>query len=248
MRHESQASRAPTAAYGRDLSAKFGADDAPSAFAKSLRGHEMAVTELYIDCPLGRLNDPLLPVDAYMFCLALNDQPNREYWENGRHVSTRSLHAGDFTLHDQTQDPRGLINMPIHALMIDVPRTAFIELAEQANVPAISGLRFQPAEPVPDDVAKRIGYALLPALQNPERANRLFFDHLMWAFVAHVAQGYGGMQTLARPLKGGLAPWQETRAKELLAANLAGTTSLVEVAGACGLSIKIGRASCRERV
>jgi AraC-like DNA-binding protein len=39
-----------------------------------------------------------------------------------------------------------------------------------------------------------------------------------------------------RLVQGGLAPWQERRAKEMLAADLADATRLAEVAAACGLS------------
>jgi AraC family transcriptional regulator len=45
------------------------------------------------------------------------------------------------------------------------------------------------------------------------------------------------MQTVARPLKGGLAPWREKRSKEVMAGDLSGATSLREIAKACGLSV-----------
>src|SRR5450631_1389407 len=60
-------------------------------------------------------------------------------------------------------------------------------------------------------------------------------DSISLAVSAHVAQTYGGMQTRSQKRKGGLAPWQERRATEMLAADLAGATPLTEIAGACGL-------------
>ena len=44
------------------------------------------------------------------------------------------------------------------------------------------------------------------------------------------------MPTDVRPIRGGLAPWQERRAKELLAANIDSNVALKEVARECGLS------------
>ena len=41
---------------------------------------------------------------------------------------------------------------------------------------------------------------------------------------------------MSRPVRGGLAPWQERRAKEILRANLHGVP-LKEVARECGLSV-----------
>ena len=67
--------------------------------------------------------------------------------------------------------------------------------------------------------------------------SRLFTDHATLALAAHVAQAYGGMQTVARPVQGGLAPWQEKRGKEMLSADLAGETPLQDIARACGLSL-----------
>jgi len=42
---------------------------------------------------------------------------------------------------------------------------------------------------------------------------------------------------MSRPVRGGLAPWQERRAKEVLRANLKGGVLLKEVARECGLSV-----------
>jgi AraC family transcriptional regulator len=45
------------------------------------------------------------------------------------------------------------------------------------------------------------------------------------------------MRPVARPVRGGLAPWQERRAKEVLSANLDGGVPLTEVARECRLSV-----------
>ena len=58
----------------------------------------------------------------------------------------------------------------------------------------------------------------------------------MLAFGVHIAQTYGGMQPMSRLPQGGLAPWQERRAKEILRANLQGVP-LKEVARECRLSV-----------
>jgi AraC family transcriptional regulator len=60
----------------------------------------------------------------------------------------------------------------------------------------------------------------------------LFVEHVLVAVGVHIAQTYGGMRPMSRPARGGLAPWQERRATEILRANLKGG----EVARECGLS------------
>jgi hypothetical protein len=64
-----QASEAMTGAYGRSLGTKYGAEDAPSIVTRSLHSTEIAVTEICVHRPLGRLSDPIPRVDAYMICL-----------------------------------------------------------------------------------------------------------------------------------------------------------------------------------
>jgi AraC family transcriptional regulator len=65
----------------------------------------------------------------------------------------------------------------------------------------------------------------------------LFVDHVSLAVGVHVASTYGGMRPVSRPVRGGLAPWQERHAKEILCANLDGDVPLKEVARECRLSV-----------
>jgi AraC-like DNA-binding protein len=53
----------------------------------------------------------------------------------------------------------------------------------------------------------------------------------------HVAQIYGGMRPASRLARGGLAPWQERRAKEFLRADITHGVALKEVARECGISV-----------
>jgi AraC family transcriptional regulator len=78
---------------------------------------------------------------------------------------------------------------------------------------------------------------VLPALSHPDQANPLFVDHVMLALGMHIAQTYGGMRPVSRPVRGGLAPWQERRARETLRANIKRGVALKEVARECGLSV-----------
>jgi AraC-like DNA-binding protein len=49
-------------------------------------------------------------------------------------------------------------------------------------------------------------------------------------------------------VRGGLAPWQETRAKQLLRENLSGDISVKDLAGACGLSVGYFNRAFRQSV
>jgi transcriptional regulator GlxA family with amidase domain len=77
---------------------------------------------------------------------------------------------------------------------------------------------------------------LLPAFDNPDQVSQLFADHISLALGTHIAQAYGGMRSVAAPSRGGLAAWQERRAKELMGANLQRDVSTADVATECALS------------
>ena len=224
-------------AYGQNLAQKFGAKDAPTIVTGSPGREKVAVTEIRADRPLGRLSDPIPREDAYLICLVLRDFPDWAYWEDGRQVSAASLRAGEVTLHDLGREPFALQDKPIHSLFWYLPRAVLDALADQANVPRIEGLRYDPGVGVRDDTIKHLGFSILPALRAPDEVSRLFADHLTQAFAAHVAQTYGGMQPHSKPIQGGLAPWQVKRSKDMLAGDLTGATPLQEIAKACGLSV-----------
>lgn len=222
---------------GPKLARKFLAEKAPYVATQSLKTGSIITSEVRVDRATGEMSHPLPPTDSYMLCMMLREHPNRTYFEEGRHVSQNHLRRGDLIIHNLLSEPAAVMDVPIHMLLMQIPTTAFREMADQANVPAISELHYQRGQPVLDETVQHIGSVLLHALHTPERVNRLFTDHVMLALAAHTAQTYGGMHTFAQLLKGGLAPWQVKRSKELLASNLAGTTPLHEVAEACGLSL-----------
>jgi AraC family transcriptional regulator len=231
------ATRCADGAYGRRLGEKFGVEDVPCIVTRSLQSAEIAVTEVRIDKPLGRLSDPIPHEDAYMLSLVLRDLPDNSYWEDGRQVAVNTVRTGECLLHDLRRSPRVLIDKPFHSLLLYLPQTALDALADDANAPRVAELRYTPGVGVADETAKGLGLPLLPALRAPEQVSRLFIDHLTLALAAHVAQTYGGMQPCSRPIQGGLAPWQEKRSKDMLAGDLTGATSLHEIARACGLSV-----------
>src|ERR1700722_10244891 len=60
---------------------------------------------------------------------------------------------------------------------------------------------------------RHLGLCLLPALQKPEEASRLFVDLVTGAALAHLAHHYGKLPLPRRLPRGGLASWQERRAE-----------------------------------
>jgi AraC-like DNA-binding protein len=80
--------------------------------------------------------------------------------------------------------------------------------------------------------------ALLPAMRKPQEAHTLFLDYVALSLTAHMAYAYGAVNATAGVPRGGLAPWQERRAKELMSASLQEEIPLSLLAKECGLSVR----------
>jgi AraC family transcriptional regulator len=180
---------------------------------------------------------PIQQEDAFLIGLHLRDFPNREYWEGGRRASVCDVRAGESCLHDLKRVPTALFDKPYHSLVFYLPRAALDAIADEANAPRIRDLSYEPGAGVNDVTISGLGSLLLPALSHPDQANRLFVDHVLLAVGVHIARTYGGMGPMSRPTRGGLAPWQERRAREILHANIKHGVTLKEVARECGLSV-----------
>ena len=141
------------------------------------------------------------------------------------------------SFHDLKRDPTARYHKPYHSLVFYLPRAALDAIADEANAPRIRDLSYKPGVGVDDVTISGLGSLLLPALSHPDQANPLFVDHVLLAVGAHIAQTYGDMRPLSRPARGGLAPWQERRAREILHANIKRGVALKEVARECGLSV-----------
>jgi AraC family transcriptional regulator len=225
-----------TEAYGQRLGEALRVENAPAIVTRSLRTADIAVTEIRRDSPLPEMSGSIRQEDAFAVALHLRDRPNREYWEDGRRASVCDVRAGESCLHDLKRDPTALLDKPYHVLSFYLPRAALDAIADDANAPRIRDLSYKPGAGVNDVTISGLGSLLLPALSHPDQANPLFLDHVLLGVGVHIAQTYGGMRPTSRPVRGGLAPWQERRAKEILRANLHGVP-LKEVARECGLSV-----------
>jgi AraC family transcriptional regulator len=226
-----------TEAYGQRLGEALRVENGPAIVTRALRTADIAVTEIRRDSSLPEMCGPLQREDAFLVTLHLSDSRHREYWEDGRRASVRDLRAGESCLHDLKRDPTALPDKAFHSLVFYLPRAALDAIADDAKAPPIRDLSYEPGAGVNDVTISGLGSLLLPTLSHPDQANQLFVDHVLLAVGVHVARTYGGMRPMSRPARGGLAPWQERRAREFLLDNIKSGVALREVARECGVSV-----------
>src|SRR6478672_10376901 len=224
-----------TAGYGQRFGERLRVENAPAIVTRALRNADIAVTEVRCDNPPSEMSGSFQQEDAFLVALQLRDRTNREYWEDGRRAAVCDVRAGESSLHDLKREPRVLLDKPYHALAFYLPRVALNAIAGEVNAPRIRDLSYKPGAGVNDVTISNLGSLLLPALRHPDQANPLFVGHVLLALGVHVAQTYGGLRPVSRLVRGGLAPWQERRAKEMIDANLNGVL-VEELARECGFT------------
>jgi AraC-like DNA-binding protein len=167
--------------------------------------------------------------------MGLLDFPGYRLWEDGRPVPTVPIVAPQVTIYDLRTDPVIYVNNPLVGLHFHLPRAVLDTLADQSGAPRITDLAYPRGSGIDDSVLYNLGMALMPAFRHAGQVHRLFIDHVTLAVTTHVAQTYGGLRAMT-PRRGGLAPWQERLAKDILDAHLDGEISQSVIARRCGLS------------
>jgi len=177
--------------------------------------------------------------DAILFALQLQACPDFDLFADGRHFRAQGYRPGLLAMFDLNAGLCTDLQDPFHAVDFFLPRTAINAVTDDAGAPRMGAFPFPPGAVAEDEVSKHLMMALLPMLSIPaEHSSHLFVDHVAMAMAAHIVKTYGGVEMKDPRIRGGLAPWQERRVKELLNANLNGKLSLAELAMACDLSIR----------
>ncbi len=208
---------------------------APALVAKT-RTSALSVSRLTVDIATGEEVDIAMPAeDAFVVLYQLRDHPAHEFYFDGKARRIGPAPKATLNVVDMAGEPRGRLTKSVDTLFFHLPRAALDEIAAEAGAAKVERLVAPEPWLTTDGVVDGLHRSLIDALVDGSSANRLFHDHLLSALGAHFATTYGGMHPY-RLDRGGLAPWQERRAKELLAANLANDLSLARVAHECGLS------------
>jgi AraC-like DNA-binding protein len=133
------------------------------------------------------------------------------------------------------------LSAPFDSFHAFIPWTAFDEVTSELKRPRIDALNRRIGVEHRDETMLGLARSLNPVLARPEHATALFTDHVFLAMATHLAVTYGGLKTgdtraCAAPKGRLLSPLQERRVTSRLLDDLAGDTTLSELAALCGLS------------
>ncbi|MEI9996752.1 MAG: AraC family transcriptional regulator [Rhizomicrobium sp.] len=175
-------------------------------------------------------------VDADCAELYLRNTPALESIRDGRTQTARPRQALESAMEDLRVPVVWRVTHPMDRIDFRIPSAGLRRWAEDAGLRTRPVLQFAPGESLADDTIRNFGLAMLPALESPAEASTLFVDSILHAVCTHLAVAYGGAVPKA-VRRGGLAPWQERRAKERISAGLSCGVSLQEIADECGISV-----------
>jgi AraC family transcriptional regulator len=176
------------------------------------------------------------PEDAFVAIIHVGDMPQNQFYFDQKHRAQPAGPNTSFNFADLRTAPTCRINGRMDNFHLHIPRAALDDLADDADSPPIERLQALDGWDTVDPILDTIKHTLIGAIAHPEETSQLFIDHMMLALHAHLARSYGGMREAARRRSGGLAPWQERRAKELMEANLSNAVTLAEIADECRVS------------
>ena len=216
----------------------LGLPDAPRLLASTAGGAGMSFFEL--DCfrrNVG-ITEPVRE-NAFLIALQLKTCPDFDLYADGRLIRPRQFDAGAVAIFDLRTNLASDLRDPFHAIDLYLPTRALDTISDDLGVARVDELRHSPGTAVRDATIGDLLLAMRPALAAPaEQTSTLFVDHVAHAIATHVAHRYGGLLLPPVPNRGGLAPSQTRRAKELLSAHLSGGILLTELATACNLSVR----------
>jgi AraC family transcriptional regulator len=183
--------------------------------------------------------NPISPM--VMAVVILRGRPAHVGWRDDRLLEVPALGAGALNCLDLREAWSMDLSEPFDSFHAFIPLTAFDEVTAEMKRSRIERLHCPIGVEHTDETMLNLARALNPVLARPEHATALFTDHVFLAMVTHLAGMYGGLDSRDRQADAArqgrmLTPLQERRVTSRLLDNLAGDTSLSELAALCGLS------------
>lgn len=232
MRHDSQVES--DGFYGRRLSQHLGMDG--DCLLRVKREGQLAVAVTRLSCShfIRERTAPIPSEPAFSILHQLGDLEKHSCWLAGQARYSGAFAAGTVSVIDLRDNPQCEFRGPFDAVQYYVPRNALDDFAHEHRAKPISTLRWSRDER--DPYVSTLSSVLLSAVEQETTTNQLFVDQIGLSLLAHFAQTYGGMRPRDSGHSGGLAPWQERRAKEIMRARLNSQLTIADVAAECKLS------------
>jgi AraC-like DNA-binding protein len=196
------------------------------------RGAAITFNRVRLDCA-GRTFDGIPAEDAYS--CSINFLKQASFSRKTRDAERHYLGEGDSMMVDRREASTVTMYSPLDTVTLYVPRLALQDFVREHYGSSEVHLK-PPQQVMRDPILYNIGACLRVLFEHPEENNSLLVDHIALSLQSHLYQTYSATPAWSPRARGGLAPWQESRAKEVMDANLDKEITIARLAYDCGLS------------
>jgi AraC family transcriptional regulator len=225
--------------YGDRLHKRFGVPNPPTFVTSVSRRAPITLSRVRLDCA-GRTFDSIPAEDAYS--CSINFLKQASCSRKTRVAERHFLGEGDTMMVDRREASTVTMYSPLDTVTLYVPRLTLQDFVREHYGSSEVHLK-PPQQVMRDPILYNIGACLRVLFEHPEENNSLLVDHIALSLQSHLYQTYSATPASSPRARGGLAPWQESRAKEAMDADLDKEITIARLAYDCGLSAsQFGRA------
>jgi AraC-like DNA-binding protein len=213
-----------------------GVTEAPALTVSTIERAELKATRVRWEDSGFELPTECEHADGYVIYLLRHELPSHPAWIDEHSAPLDTIRQGQFLLLDLRAQHSALVRGDVDCLSIYAASDSLERYQAEHDLPATGLLSAPPSKIYDDAVIRHLGEALLPAIERPQAVTELYVSHVALALLSRLIERHAAEPRLISQLRGGLAPWQERRAKDMLIANLDGRIGLETLAAECGLS------------
>lgn len=207
----------------------------PDMTAASLSGGLLSASRFTRNTQGHGLSEEHVQEDAFMLAYQVSDYSGK-LWVDGKKVDFSGSKAGNFTVYDYSRVWQADLQSPFDCVNFYISRSALQLLEDDLGAKHMGGFNIAPGADVSDTVVKGIVNAVLPIFEGRHDTSQLVLDYVGTGLLAHLVATYGVARIAPNLNRGGLTPFQMSRATALLDANLDGKLTLADFARECVLS------------
>jgi AraC family transcriptional regulator len=220
--------------YGDLFFKRFGVPNPPTFATSVSRRAPITFSRIRLDCA-GRTFDGIPAEDAYACNVNFLKQASCSVSRKTRVAERHFLGEGYWMMLDRREASTVTMHSPLDSVRLYVPRLTLQDFVREQY--GSSEVRLKPPQQVMrDPILYNIGACLRALFEHPDENNSVLVDHIALSLQSHLYQTYSATPASSPKARGGLAPWQESRAKEAMDANLDKEINIARLAYECGLS------------
>ena len=213
------------------------AQSAHALLSRKLKDSAFAITRLTGELPHRDVMALPCGEAALVLTMAMVGTVKRDlYLNGGSNPSSTPVTNGSFSFLDLREEAALRVNGALDCVQFYLPLNRLEAAAQDVGLNRLGDAQIDSGAVVADSILFNLASSLLPSFEDGAVVSQLFVDSISQAVASHVLATYCGAKLLDKPLRGGLAAWQQKRVLEMIEAKLTADISLDDLAAECRLS------------